>query len=85
MLADIDIYMCYLLYIARIFLDICIRYVHHGIQYANAVPVYHMPEIPVITVKQESFEAGNFRVFTVSDDLVAENLRNFSQTNLTLL
>ena len=25
-----------------------IRYVHHGMQYANALPVYHMPEIPDI-------------------------------------
>ena len=26
----------------------CIRYVHHGVQYANVLPVYHMPEIPVV-------------------------------------
>jgi len=25
-----------------------IRYVHHGIQYASAVPICHVPEIPIV-------------------------------------
>jgi len=30
------------------FLAYKIRYVHHGIQYANVPPIYQMPDIPTV-------------------------------------